>query len=307
MYLIQNSFSHFNFNIRIMKSSLLMIIPILLGTLVLPAMAQNNEYILDENYDLTADGTVFLDSEDAEVTITGSDRNDVHLSVYHRVDVDGIEWGGGDFKMNITQRDGDIYIEEAGGNSNSFRIGNIEREYRITINIPRTVPIDIKGDDGTYEISDTGGAIRIAADDSDIIIRNAAGEDFIFMIDDGAIYMDKGRGKLSVTLDDGEFQVENGLFNEIDASADDGDLSFGTELYDDGQYNFSIDDGELELDILGGGGNIDVVYDDTNINIFGGFTIISDSEERTVYSVSGGSASVNIGIEDGELYLRNSK
>jgi hypothetical protein len=272
----------------------------------MPAAAQNNEYVLDENYDLSPDGTVFLDSDDAEVTITGSDRNDVRLSVYHRIDVDGIEWGGGDFKMNITQRDGDIYIEEAEQN-NSFRIGNIEREYRITIQIPRRIPIDIKGDDGTYDISDTGGAIRIMADDSDINIRNAAGEDFTFMIDDGAVYMDKGQGKLSVTLDDGEFRVENGLFNEIDASADDGDLSFGTELYDDGRYNFSIDDGELELDILGGGGNIDVVYDDTNINIFGGFTIISDSEERTVYSISGGSASVNIGIEDGELYLRNSQ
>jgi hypothetical protein len=289
-----------------MKFSLSMIIPMLLWALVMPAAAQNNEYVLDENYDLSSDGTVFLESDDAEVTITGSDRNDVRLSVYHRIDVDGIEWGGGDFKMNITQRDGDIYIEEAERN-NSFRIGNIEREYRIAIQIPRRIPIDIKGDDGTYDISDTGGAIRIAADDSDINIRNAAGEEFTFMIDDGAVYMDKGQGKLSVSLDDGEFQVENGLFNEIDANADDGNLSFSTELYDDGQYNFSIDDGELELDILGGGGNIDVVYDDTNINIFGGFTIISDAEERTVYSVSGGNASVDIRIEDGELYLRNSK
>jgi hypothetical protein len=208
--------------------------------------------------------------------------------------------------MNITQRDGDIYIEEAERN-NSFRIGNIEREYRIAIQIPSRVSIDIKGDDGTYDISDTGGAIRIAADDSDINIRNASGENFTFIIDDGAVYMDRGQGRLSVTLDDGEFRVENGLFSEVDASADDGVLSFATELYDDGQYNFSIDDGELELDILDGGGNIDIVYDDTNINIFGGFSIISDSEERTVYSVSGGSASVDIRIEDGELYLRNSK
>jgi hypothetical protein len=289
-----------------MKFSLSMIIPILLWALVMPAAAQNNEYVLDENYDLSSDGTVFLDSDDAEVTITGSDRNDVRLSVYHRIDVDGIEWSGGDFKMNITQRDGDIYIEEAERN-NSFRIGNIEREYRIAIQIPSRVSIDIKGDDGTYDISDTGGAIRIAADDSDINIRNASGENFTFIIDDGAVYMDRGQGRLSVTLDDGEFRVENGLFSEVDASADDGVLSFATELYDDGQYNFSIDDGELELDILDGGGNIDIVYDDTNINIFGGFSIISDSEERTVYSVSGGSASVDIRIEDGELYLRNSK
>jgi hypothetical protein len=290
-----------------MKFSHLLIIPILLWVIVLPATAQSNEYNLDENYDLNSDGTLFLDSDDAEVTIIGSDRNDVHVNVYHRVDVDGIDWGGDEFKMNIIQRDGNIYIEEAGGNNNSVRIGNIEREYRITINIPKSVPIDIKGDDGAYEISDTGGAIRLAADDSDINIRNAAGEEFTFEIDDGAVYMDKGQGKLSVTIDDGEFRVENGLFNEIDVSGDDGDLYFATELFDNGQYFFSIDDGDLELDILHGGGRIDIAHDDTNINIFGEFSIISDSEERTVYNVSGGSASVEINIEDGELLLRNNK
>jgi hypothetical protein len=290
-----------------MKFSHLLIIPILLWVIVLPATAQSNEYNLDENYDLNSDGTLFLDSDDAEVTIIGSDRNDVHVNVYHRVDVDGIDWGGDEFKMNIIQRDGNIYIEEAGGNNNSVRIGNIEREYRITINIPKSVPIDIKGDDGAYEISDTGGAIRLAADDSDINIRNAAGEEFTFEIDDGAVYMDKGQGKLSVTIDDGEFRVENGLFNEIDVSGDDGDLYFATELFDNGQYFFSIDDGDLELDILPGGGRIDIAHDDTNINIFGEFSIISDSEERTVYNVSGGSASVEINIEDGELLLRNNK
>lgn len=289
-----------------MKFYVLMIIPMLFIFMALPATAQNNEYILDENYDLSAGGTVFLDSNDAEVKILGSDRYDVHVNVYHRVDVDGIEWrSAGDFKMDVIQRDGDIYIEEAERNNNSFRIGNIDREYRITINIPRRVSIDIKGDDGTYEISNTEGAINLAADDSDINIINATGEDFTFKIDDGSIHMDKGQGKLAITLDDGEFRVENGRFSEIDASGEDGDLYFATELLDDGKYYFGIDDGDLELDILKGGGNIEIVHDDTDINTFGEFSIINEAEERTVYSMNGGSARVEIESEDGDIVLRN--
>ena len=293
------SVSHKKFSITFITTMLLLV-----GALSVEA--QNKEYILDEDYDLSAGGTVFLDSNDAEVKILGNDRYDVHVNVYHRVDVDGIEWGSdGDFKMNVIQRDGDIYIEEAERNNNSFRIGNINREYRITIKIPRGVSIDIKGDDGTYEISDTGGAINLAADDSDINIINATGEDFTFKIDDGTIHMDKGQGKLAITLDDGEFRVENGRFREIDASGEDGDLYFATELMDDGKYYFGIDDGDLDLDILKGGGSIEFVHDDTDINTFGEFSIISERKDKTIYSLKGGSARVEIESEDGDIVLRN--
>jgi hypothetical protein len=283
--------------------SLLILVLLLVGSLSVEA--QDNAYNLDQDYGIAADGTVFLNSDDAEVTIIGSDRFDANVNVYHRIDVDGIEWGdSGDFKMDIKQREGNIYIEEAKRNGNSFRMGNIEREYQITIRIPRGVSIDVKGDDGTYEISDVGGAISLVADDSDISVKNATGENFSFNIDDGAIRMDKGQGKLAVTLDDGEFRVENGQFSEIDVSGDDASLYFATGLSDAGKYYFGIDDGNLELNILDGGGSIDITHDDTDINAIGTFNKVSDEEGRTVYNVNGGDAKVEIESEDGNIVLR---
>ncbi len=291
-----------------MKFSVSIMITALLLFGALSVEAQDNEYNLDQDYGIAADGTVFLDSDDAEVNIIASDRFDVNVNVYHRVDVDGIEWGSdGEFKMIVKQRDGDLYVEEAERNNNSFRIGSIDREYRITIRIPRGVSLDVKGDDGTYEISDVGGAISMVADDSDIRVKNATGEDFSFKVDDGAIRMDKGQGKLSVTLDDGEFRVDNGQFNEIDATGDDAELYFATRLLETGKYYFDIDDGDLELNILDGGGRIDIAHDDTDINAIGEFSKISDEEERTVYDLKGGGASVEIKSDDGDIVLRNNE
>lgn len=279
---------------------------LLLGAL--SVKAQNNEYKLDQDYGIAADGTVFLESDDAEVNIIASNRFDVNVNVYHRIDVDGIEWGSdGDFKMNVRQRDGDLYIEEAERNNNNFHIGHVDREYRITVRIPRGVSIDVKGDDGTYEISDVGGGISMVADDSDINIENATGESFSFKIDDGVIRMDKGQGKLTATLDDGELRVKDGSFNEIDVRGDDAELYFATGLSDAGQYYFGIDDGDLELDISGGGGSIDITHDDTNINTIGAFSKIRDEDQRTVYKVKGGNASVEIESEDGKIVLRYSE
>ncbi|MDZ7660009.1 DUF4097 family beta strand repeat-containing protein [Fodinibius sp.] len=288
-----------------MKYSVSIIITVLLLAGALTVEAQNKEYKLDQDYGIAADGTVFLDSDDAEVSIVASDRFDVNVNVYHRIDVDGIEWGSADeFKMNVKQRDGDLYIKEAERNNSGFRIGSIEREYRITLKVPRMVSIDVKGDDGSYEISDVGGAINMVADDSDVSIKNATGEDFSFEIDDGAIRMDKGQGKLAVTLDDGEFRVDNGRFREIDVSGDDANLYFATELFDDGKYYFNIDDSDLELDISGGGGSIDIAHDDTDIETFGAFSQVRDEEGSTVYNLNGGSASVEIDSEDGDIVLR---
>ncbi|NIR68683.1 MAG: DUF4097 family beta strand repeat protein [Aliifodinibius sp.] len=288
-----------------MKFSVSILITVLLLLGALSVEAQNNEYKLDQDYGIAADGTVFLESGDAEVNIIASDRFDVNVNVYHRIDVDGIEWGSdGDFKMNVRQRDGDLYIEEAERNNNSFRIGHVDREYQITVRIPRGVSIDVKGDDGTYEITDVGGAISMVADDSDINIENATGESFSFKIDDGVIRMDKGQGKLTATLDDGELRVENGNFNEIDVRGDDAELYLATRLSDVGQYYFGIDDGDLELDISGGGGSIDIAHDDTDVSTIGAFSKVSDEEERTVYKVKGGNASVNIESEDGKVVIR---
>jgi len=150
-----------------------------------------DEYNLDETYQIDREGMIYLSSNDAEVSIEGSNRSDVRLVIYRYVDVDGINIGSsGSFRMDVEQRGGDLYIQENNSENRTMFIGSVDEEYRITLEVPRNLALDLKGDDDSYEISNTNGAISINADDSDIELSEVTGEDFDFDLDDGNISID---------------------------------------------------------------------------------------------------------------------
>jgi hypothetical protein len=264
-----------------------------------------DEYNLDETYQIDREGTIYLSSNDAEVSIEGSNRSDVRLVIYRYVDVDGINIGSsGSFRMDVEQRGGDLYIQENNSENRTMFIGSVDEEYRITLEVPRNLALDLKGDDDSYEISNTNGAISINADDSDIELSEVTGEDFDFDLDDGNISIDEARGKLKLSMDDGELNVGRAEFTEIDASLDDGELDITTSLADGGLYLFDFDDGDLELNITGGGGEFDIHHDDRNISVDNNFEEVSSDDERSVYRLAGGDARIEINTDDGNIELR---
>ena len=262
-------------------------------------------YNLDETYQIDNNGTISLSSDDAEVSIEGSDRSDVHLVVYRDVDVDGINIGSsGVFRVDVEQRDGNLYIRENDGDEQRMIIGNIEEEYRITIEVPRSVALDLQGDDDSYEISNINGEIAINADDSDIELSEVTGNEFDFDLDDGQISIDEARGKLKLSMDDGELYVRQAEFTEIDAEMDDGEMDITTSLTDGGFYLFDFDDGDLAFNITGGGGEFDIHHDDPNIEADDSFEELSSGDDRTVYRLAGGNARIEIDTDDGDIELR---
>lgn len=267
--------------------------------------AQDYEYNLDETYAINKNGTIHLNSDDAEVSITGTDRSDVHLVVSYKLDVDGWEIKSGDkFKMEVEHKNGNLHILEAESEQNRILVGNVQEEYRITIEAPRDVALNIKGDDGSYDISDLNKGIIVNTDDSEININNVKGNEFVFDIDDGSIEMDEGRGKLELHLDDGDFRVRKGNFTDIDAEFDDSEVEVTTTLADDGMYDFEMDDGDLRLNITGGGGEFDIHHEDTDISASNSFEEVSTDDDRSIYRLSGGKARIDIDSDDGDIDLR---
>lgn len=267
--------------------------------------AQDSEYHLDETYQVDPGGTLYLQSDDAEVTIEASDRSDVHAVVYHSVDVDGWELKKGEeFKMEVETRNGNLHLREADRDEGRLLLGNVQTEYRITLEVPKSLALDILGDDDTYEISDVGGALSIESDDSEAEINGATGDSFEFKMDDGSVRMDQGQGELNLDMDDGELHVRDAHFSEIDADADDGEMEIATSLASDGYYLFDMDDGDLELNISGGGGEFEITGDDSDINADSSFEEISHDDERSVYRLPGGDATVKIDSDDGNIDLR---
>ncbi|MDH5476304.1 MAG: DUF4097 domain-containing protein [Cyclobacteriaceae bacterium] len=285
-----------------MKTTIQLFILFIIST---TALAQDNGNIdIDKTYDINQKGTLYLKSDDADVSITGTDRKDVHVKIHRRYVEKGIVMGERDFKVEITERSGDLYIEDFEQSGTITIVGYMNEHYEITIEMPKTISLNIKGDDDDYHIKNINGKIRMNVDDGDARFTNCKGSYFDFDFDDGDIVMDVGSGELKLALDDGDFEVEKADFSKVNASVDDGDINIKTSLDNNGTYSFTIDDGSVELTVLSGGGEFTIYHDETSISTIGEFNKTSDYDNKSILNLSKGTANVKIRSDDGQIRLK---
>jgi len=287
-------------------SSLLLLVSVFMLTPFAASAQSTDEFNMDQVYAVDQNGTISLQSDDARVTITGSDRSDVRVVVRYKREVKGFTIGDGDrFEMIVEERAGDLAIyEKERDNGGRLSVGSVKEEYEISIEAPRNVSFNLEGDDETYRIAGIDGSIRLDADDTDIELTDCNGDDFSFSMDDGSINMDGGSGRLVIDLDDGEARIMNGDFNEIALEGDDSNITITTRLDDEGSYNFDFDDADLQLNIIGGGGDFDIRHDNADISVGREFEEVLDDENRSIYRLLGGNAKVSIDTDDGDIDLR---
>jgi hypothetical protein len=289
-----------------MTRTLLILIVFSISIFSFSAHAQTDEFNLDETYPIDPGGTINLQSNDADVQIIGSDRENVRVIVRYKLTVTGITFGeSNEFEMIVNEDGGNLTIREKGIDFGpSGLIGVSSKEYTIEIEAPRDVNLDIDGDDDGYVIAGFDGFIYLDADDSDIRISDAGGSDFSVSFDDGSLDFDGGNGRLEIDADDGDIRVRNGNFSAINATPDDGDVEITTTLDDNGIYDFGLDDGDLTLNITGGGGEFDIRHDDADIEVSSQYEQIRYEENSAIFNLMGGSARVNIRLDDGDISLK---
>ncbi|MDZ7772478.1 MAG: DUF4097 family beta strand repeat-containing protein [Balneolaceae bacterium] len=280
---------------------------LLIALVTFPAVAQDSrEFNMDETFAVDAGGSIVLDSNDAEVEIRGADRSDVHVVVHYRRTSRGVQIGGDrDFEMVAEERGGDLVLRERIRGESDFNIslGSVEETYRITIEAPRWVNLDLNGDDDNYSIRGINGDIAINAEDGDLWLQDCGGSSFRFTLDDGDLEMDGGRGELILRFEDGDVDIRNGAFTDIRTDADDGDLRLETSLADDGSYRFDSEDGDLHLYVTEGGGEFVVDHDDPSVRASSAYEKLQEEEYRSRWRLSGGSARVDLRTDDGRVYL----
>lgn len=265
-----------------------------------------DEFNLDKVYSMDKTGTISLQSDDANVTITGSERNDVRVIVYYKLRMKGISFGKKEkFEMIVEEKNGNLNIYEKERDfGNNVVFGSSREEYEITIEAPRGVSLNLEGDDENYRITAIDGAFSVDADDSNLELSDCNGDMFSFDLDDGEVRMDEGKGSLRMDIDDGEVQILNGDFRDIDIETDDSELDITTRLADAGDYRFDLDDGDLRLNIAGGGGEFEVSHDDADISASRQFEQTVDEEGRSVYRLPGGNAKIRVNTDDGDINFR---
>ena len=287
---------------NVIKTSLLIIMGVLLAQ---QSMAQDSVFKLDENYPIGVQGTIYLDSDDANVRIVGTEREDVHVKIFRKVTSKGIVFGKKSFEIEIKPRNGNLYIQDIQQHFNVGIVGYMREEYKITIETPSHVNLDIKGDDDDYNIRSINGSITMDVDDGDARLTNCGGDSFDFNLDDGDLTMDQARGSLSLSLDDGEATIKNAAFKNIDVRADDGDIEIATSLEDSGSYSFRVDDGDIDLTVLKGGGIFHIYHDDGHVSASQAFDIKTKEEDETKLQLDAGNARVKMRTDDASIRLRS--
>jgi len=266
-------------------------------------LAAQDTYTLDEEYDINLDGTLMLKTNDANVTITGSNRSNVHLKVYRKITTKGIVWGDKEFSMEVKEENGNLRVYEKSSGTHVSVVGYMREEYTIDIQVPLGVNLDINADDDDFLIKNMKGSIKLDLDDGDAELRNCQGTEFRFDLDDGNIDMDTGSGTLYAKTDDGDIKVRNASFSEINASVDDGDLIIETSLADNGKYSFRADDSDIVLTITSGGGEFVIDHDDSRLYTKGNFETLRKDDDYTELKLAGGSAAVKIRVDDASIRI----
>jgi len=253
--------------------------------------AQSQIYDLDEYYEIPYEGIIELKTNDAEITITGTDRKDVHLVVHREaVSRNLLSKGDPDFDFEVNRRDDRLQITERRKNNAIVGYYN-EKVYVITLEVPQNVNLILRGDDDDYMVQNITGKIYLNAQDGDAQFENCTGDEFDFIMDDGTVYMEGGGGKLRAEGEDGEFIFEKCDFYMMDIRMDDGDLRLVTRLHDNGKYEIYNEDGSIDLKILDGGGEIRIRHSDGSI----------DEEHETLLGFPGGNARMYIRTDDGAI------
>ena len=284
-----------------MKANLL--IPVLF--LSSAVWAQTSEFNLDETFPIDRGGTVKMRTGDADITITGSDRSDVHIKVHRKVTVKGLQFGDERFEVDVRNEGGDLVIKERTDGGRISMMGYLREVYTIDIEAPKDVSLEIRGDDDDYVIRNIDGSISLNIDDGNAELTACDGKDFYFSFDDGDIEMDKGAGKLYVRADDGNLKIDNADFYDIEASMDDGDIEIETSLAENGEYSFRASDADIILTITAGGGDFDIRHDDTRVSYSRNFETLFNEEDETRLKLRSGSAKVKIRADDAHIRLND--
>ena len=276
---------------------------LLISSSISSIKAQDGEFKLDKIYSMDPNGTIDMQTDDAKIKITGTNRKDVHVNIYRKEVTHGWKYNRKDFYVDVDARGGDLFIKEEPKTGIVVSVGYMREEYEIIIEAPEGVSLVLKGDDDDYIIRNINGSIYINIDDGDAELIGCSGNHFEFEIDDGDIEMDEGKGYLYIRADDADVYIQNGKFDDVNATLDDGDLIIETSLANNGSYSFRVDDGSIELYITDGGGEFDIRHDDARISSSREFILIDKDENETFLELPNGTARVKVRADDARIRL----
>ena len=145
----------------------------------------------------------------------------------------------------------------------------------------------------------------VRIDDGNISLKSSETGDTKIKTEDGNVNLDVVKGNLSVTLDDGKLIAHEVYSESIDIRGYDGGIDLGIHMKNNGDYKVELDDGDLNVDLLSGGGTFKVKCDDGNVKMNSrDFDMLTDDDHfKEIKTIEKGNGKMIVRIEDGNVRL----
>lgn len=282
------------------------------------------EFNLNEDYNISEGGTLYLDSEDADVTIKGTNRDDVGVSIYRKTK--GKHYGNKKFDIEVVEKNGNLHIKEPESKEKvQYSVSiNSKTIYTIDIEVPYSVDLDIKGEDDNYVIEYIDGSVYIKSEDGDIVLNNLDGDEIEIAIEDGDVQLTDSNANLRLKLEDGDFtskasdlydvdiivedgnvKFNGGSIGDCKIKSEDGDIRISSGFRSNSKVNIRTEDGDVNIDSNGEGGSFTVTMEDGDVSYAeSSLNLESKSKHKHIYNtVQEGNVEVSISVEDGDVNI----
>ena len=288
--------------------------------------SQENIYEVNETYSLGSDGTIFLNASDADISIEGSNRSDVHIVVYRKVT--GKRVAEQKFSVIVKEKGGDITLDDhivPNKKGNSHWKYSKKTDYRITINAPQSAHLNIISEDGNIKLENLNGNLEAVLEDGDLDIQNSELKNVKILTEDGNVSMlgkitetaqfhsedgnidiQEINGKLDAVLEDGNLNINRSSLTACQISNEDGNVHLRTSLAGSGEHKITTEDGDVVMELLSGDATFTLSHEDGSVHTSGDFKTIKQDKRKTIVStINTSETKVEISTEDGDITVKN--
>lgn len=249
-----------------------------------------------------------IDQGDGDVTIRSWDRSEIEITVRYRAEHHSIGVGDDDRRFSIEfHHDGnEVEAIEKRHRDGFFGLRAVRMyEYVWEINAPADTRLFIDGDDGNLDIENWRGRIDLSLDDGDIELRGVHAEETRIELGDGDIEIDDHEGDLDITIDDGDVSIDGLVAASCILRYEDGDVRISRAT---GDFRIDGDDGRLRLfDTAARRLRVETGDGDIELRLRQSteidYEIETDDGDVDIRLPAGVSATFSIDVDDGSIRL----
>lgn len=154
------------------------------------------EYKYDETHALPASQNIRIISEDAEVIVVGSDRDDVRIQAHYALSSTAEILQDFAYGVNVQSDGAELRVDEMrNGRPRNFLYD--QSAHVIRLEVPRSAHVTIQEEDGSGTITSMAGSVEVTMDDGRVQATDCAGAITVFT-DNGTFTQHNCTGSVTV-------------------------------------------------------------------------------------------------------------